>query len=159
MAVIPLEEYKKLISNKSQPNDQDDDDDDEIDDLINSTGAGEISEDQAIPAALDLVISCAPCRMQNRAMMLLRHMASLNGRLKYDMDTGEILIDDQPVPGSNLSDIIRILLTNRPNSSEPRESIGIRPFLKTLSKSPMPKNLIVDGHWADYFHRHRSVRE
>lgn len=157
MAVIPLEEYRKLSA-------QNQDKIPETDDPM--VGAGEHDHDdisgvhsEEIPKSLELVIQCAPSRMQNRALMLLKHMASLNGKIKYDMDTGELLIDDQHIPGSNLSDIMRILLTHRPNSKEPRESIGIRAFLNVIASSAMPSSLIHDEHWNKFLRDARSTNK
>lgn len=161
MAVIPLEEYKQLISDNPPTTDQDINDDDttmdEDDNHSNMTGAGATNND--IPSSLLLILECAPSRTQRQALMILKYMAQLNGRIKYDEDSGEVIIDGKAKRGSNLCEIIRILLSNRPSISQPRSAAGIKSFLKILAESALPANLIKDVHWRKYLKELRSIND
>lgn len=141
MAVVPLDEYKKLTRCNTA-----DDEDEQI-----------IQEDQnEIPHSLGLILECAPSRTQRQALLILKYMAQLGGRLKYDEDTGEVVIDQKHQRGSNLCDMIRILLSNRPGYGRRRNSSGMKAFLRVLADSALPANLIRDDHWRKYFNDLRS---
>lgn len=146
MAVIPLEEYKQLINSEDDPDEP----------MFHGGGGG---GDDDIPASLNLILECAPSRAQRQALLLLKYMAQLNGRLQLDEDSGELVIDDKHKRGSNLCDIIRILLTNRPGSGKARRANGIKSFLQVLSESALPANIIKDDYWRKYFTQLRNTND
>lgn len=163
MAVIPLSEYRQLKANESTKHKLDNDDDEEEDEgqfsehhNLLGDGIAKNHHQHDLPSALELVVHCVPARARRSAILLLHYLARLNGRFKYDADTGEISINNETIPQSNLSEILRILLTRKPVSGKQRETVGMRPFLSILATTALPSNLIVDDHWKLYLLRIRS---
>lgn len=159
MAVIPLEEYKQLTERKSDENPMNDsmvNEDEESTTVNQEPSSGVDINKEDIPSSLRLILECAPSRTRRQALLILRYMARMSGRLKYDEDSGELVIDQKHKRGSNLCDIIRILLSNRPGYGRPRKSTGMKSFLRVLAESPIPANLIRDDHWRKYMIELRS---
>lgn len=146
MAVIPYQEYLNMQNdNAEQPAKTDIEPEEE-----------EEGEDE-IPASLEMVLLCCPMRARRLATLTLQYLASLNGQFKYDAANGAIIVDGEEVHGSNLSEILRLLLTNRPGAvgdlttEKPREAVGLKEFLSILSKTAAPASLISDKYWKQFF--------
>ena len=78
----------------------------------------------------------------------------------YNPDSGEFSISGQVIKHSNLSEIFRILLTNRPgNTGESivRDTVGMNQYLRALSSTAMPSNIIADKYWCNYFTKCRNA--
>ena len=82
---------------------------------------------------------------------MLHYIASLDGGITYDPDSGEVSINKHVIKYSNMSEIFRILFTHRPGDFAKRHSIGMKEFLSALRASAMPPNIIADKYWSNYF--------
>lgn len=145
-AVLPLTEFRRLKANEEE---------------IPQPPVEEECEEQGndeIPQALEMVVLYCPKRSRRNAILLLHYIASMNGLITYDPNTGAIAVKGQVIKHSNLSEIFRILFTNRPGVTEyiPRDTIGMNEFLSALSASAMPSNLIIDKYWINYFSKCRN---
>ena len=163
-AVVPLAEYRRMkASNGEQLNAVESEQDKQ-----QQMPANEQEEDDNesfevetcdIPVPLQMVILYCPARTRKSALLLLQYIAVLNGNITYDPSSGEIAINTYVVRHSNLSEIFRILFTNRPGNVDEhmvREAIGLKEFLFVLSSTAMPSNLIVDKYWSNYFTKCRK---
>jgi hypothetical protein len=167
MAVIPYDQYKKLITpppNKQKSPDVGggavhDDDDDDNQDQPTVSGDKAVA-DANLPSPLELVVHCVPRRQQQNALLTLQYIASLNGAILYDPDSGEILINRERVPGSNLAEILRAFLSpRRPGNSQHKESLGIRPFLDALCRSAIPPSISSEPYWQQYMRNQRQQQQ
>ncbi len=82
------------------------------------------------------IMDTVPGKFGKQARNLLRHIHSAEN-LKWN-DDGQVLVDDQPIRGSNIVDLFNDVLRRR-KTSQPK---GWREFALTLQKLNIPSDLI-----------------
>lgn len=134
MVVLPEEEYKRLLKRLDAPTPEEPVEPEVQnyeDDLVQ------------VPKEITEVLSHLSDRYIPLARKCLCSVAS-GQRIKYDHTKGSIYKDECLIVGSNLSDILIHLFKFSPTPSSRPLPVGLREFLKELSKTNFPASLILN---------------
>lgn len=84
-----------------------------------------------------VIVDNIPKAMRSRATTLLKRLKARPDVISWD-ESGQVSLDGEKIPRSNISDLIRDALRGRKNFNP----TGSRQFFRTLSKLNMPKDLV-----------------
>ena len=134
--LIPLSKYRKLTTRS---------------DKVQSNQKFETQSDQNIPEDLHLLMKSVQVHKQKTCLLLLEHLARLNGACAYDPATGEIILDkEKQLCGTNMCEVMRILLSNTRSSAQRtlEEHLGTCVIVNVFAKfTPLPASLITHPYW------------
>ena len=92
-----------------------------------------------------VVVEHIPKTMRPRATAILKRLKERPDIITWDK-TGQVKLEGQSIPQSNISDLISDALRARKNFN----STGSKEFFRTLSKINMPKDLVRnEGRWKE----------
>ena len=159
-AVVTLSEFNRLKNNENiQQQSQEQNEEEEEQQKQDIPMASMETSIEQLPVELQMVLLYCPLRSRKLAMLMLHYIASILPKITYNGISGEICIDSERIENSNLSEMFRILFTPRSceDKAPMRDTIGLKQFLFSLSRSGLPANLIQDQKWAKYFLKCRML--
>ncbi len=83
------------------------------------------------------LIESLPKYARRNGKILLNHLKGINFDLSQ---TGELIINGEPIPGSNITDLVHHVTRNRSNTSAPA---GSKQFVDLLNSTNVPKEALV----------------
>ena len=87
----------------------------------------------------DYIVSSLPKTARRRGRILLEHMKKRNNQFQF-LPSGEIIDKrGQPIPGSNITDLVHHVTRHRPSVSAP---IGSEIFIDFLSETNVPREAL-----------------
>ena len=114
------------------------------------------------PRFINMLLRCVPVQKEKHCLMLLEHLAQLDGACAFDASNGEIVFDKQLcLCESNMCEVVRFLLSSpRPNclrTPEEEEQCGVHIIASILAKhTSLPASIISHPYWRDYITTLRS---
>jgi len=79
-----------------------------------------------------------PIVARKKASNLLKHMKNTGNRLKWDPKSGEISFDGSTVPGSNIEELVRNIVSREKTDLHP----GWQTFARGLDETDVPDDVI-----------------
>ena len=164
--LVPMEKYNRLlhafnnVPSEKEPlkddkeghtmkveNDSEQCDDDPVNNLTNEPDKVPDIIPEKLENDSDEIIQHLPKHIKTRATTLLRYLT--DGDIHWNRE-GELIVNNTPIKGSHISDLIRDVFYNR--TFEP---VGYLQFYKILANLNIPEGLINNVKRRDLFRQYR----
>jgi hypothetical protein len=91
-----------------------------------------------LPVEERRLLDSLPKTVRRKGKILLEHIKDKKNEFQW-LDSGELLVDGNPVPGSNITDLIHHVTRKRPTATPPK---GVDEFVELLDKTNVPKEAL-----------------
>lgn len=87
------------------------------------------------------LLESLPKTVRRKGKILMDHMKDHSQSFNW-LDSGEMVVDGKPIPGSNITDLVHHVTRNRPTAQPPA---GMEEFHSLLERTNAPKEAISEG--------------